>query len=139
MKPVKPYPRQIRPVDLLAGSFFTLTLFAALVFDPVMGLGFVLSGFVYMLNQKLAVAEVVILIVVKGQYGLAYTALGFAPLTQEGVMRNLFLLIAPYEGLVGVFAGGLLACKLSAKTVSSVLKKRAPDVMEVLNERKRLA
>lgn len=124
----------MKPLIFLSAQFFLLTLSFTLFFDPV-GISFFLLGLVWILNKKLAYLEVFVIFILKGQFGYMIASLDFMVAQMPVSVRTLFWLrpfLTVYMG-AGFFYGSTMAVKLSGKLVKRQIKRKAPDLVEMIN------
>lgn len=122
----------MKSLPLVALQFFILSFVFQVFFDPI-GIGYFLIGLVYIFNRKLAIAEVVGIFFLKGQYGYAFTAPAWANLTHNPSVQNIMTGALFIEIPAGWIIGAVMAVQISAKIVKMKIEKQAPDVLGMLN------
>lgn len=113
-------------------QFFILSFTFQIFFDPI-GIGYFLSGLVYIFNRKLAVAEILLVFLLKGEFGYAFTAPAWASLTHNPTIASIMTQALFIEIPLAWIAGAVMAVQISAKILKMKIRQHAPDVLGMLN------
>jgi len=130
----------VKPTVFVAAQFFILNLAFAMFFDPI-GISFALLGMVWIMHHKLAYAEAIIIFVAKGGYGFAFIAGGLMIVDANALgVTNVISVLRPIVSAYALgclFLGFAYAAKLSGQLLQHKLKRKAPDLLEILTPERR--
>lgn len=121
----------LKALPLVALQFFILSFMFKLFFDPI-GIGYFLIGLVYLFNKKLAIAEILGIFFLKGEYGLAFTAPAWASLTHNPTVQTVMTQALFIEIPVAWCLGAIMAVQISAKILKMKIEKQAPDILGMI-------
>lgn len=125
----------MKPLNFVTAQFFLLSLSFAVIFDPI-GISYFLIGLVWLFNHKLAYFEGLLIFVLKGQFGWIFANSAFLPLFSEASpfqirIISIFLL---FEISITYMLGVLLAINMSGKFVNAQIRKKAPDLLGMIQK-----
>lgn len=124
----------MKPLVFVAAQFFLLSLSFSLFFDPI-GISYFLIGVVWILNRNLAYAEIIIEFLAKGQWSWLFFAPAITTFFPHLPSRYVPLVtdVVYVEILLAALFGASLAVGLSGKIVLKQIRKKAPDILGIID------